>query len=62
MLLADGHAKFYSFGQFPLNSTAGALKTNMTNKPRFWDKKYNSDPTKGYFQGKEAILGSCELP
>ena len=64
LLMCDGHAKFYPFAKYPLEkSAAGAeIKVSMTAQPRFWDQKFNGTTGKGYFQGKEVQLGSCEKP
>ncbi len=64
LLMCDGHAKYYPFAKYPLEKSAAgaALKVSMTAQPRFWDQKFNATPGKGYFQGKETQLGSCEKP
>lgn len=67
LLLADGHVKYYPFQKYPINRSAGALMTDMNQQPRFWDKKFNSDPAKGYNEHKAAAtpplpLGSCASP
>lgn len=62
LLMCDGHAKYYPFAKYPLDKNAGALKVDMTMQPRFWDQKFNAATGKGYYQGKEATLGSCEKP
>lgn len=64
LLMCDGHAKFYPFAKYPLEKSAAgaALKVDMTAQPRFWDQKFNATTGKGYFQGRETQLGSCEKP
>ena len=62
LLLADGHVKFYPFARFPLNSANGTLKSDMTSQPRFWDKKFNSDPAKGYYEKPGNVFGNCDAP
>ncbi len=62
LLMCDGHVKFYPFAKYPLDRNAGAMKVDMTIDPRFWDKKFNSDPTKGYFEKPGNPLGTCAAP
>jgi prepilin-type N-terminal cleavage/methylation domain-containing protein/prepilin-type processing-associated H-X9-DG protein len=59
LLFADGHAKFYSYDVYPLDSSHGALKVDMTHVPRFYDQSFGAA---GYWQGSEATLGSCGAP
>jgi prepilin-type N-terminal cleavage/methylation domain-containing protein/prepilin-type processing-associated H-X9-DG protein len=59
LLFADGHAKFYSYDVYPLDSEHGALKVDMTHVPRFYDRSFGSS---GYWTGSEATLGSCGTP
>lgn len=63
LLFADGHAKSYTNGQYPLvnsqsNNAAKALKTSIDSVPRFYDKAFG---TGGYYTGTP-IFGSCNTP
>jgi prepilin-type N-terminal cleavage/methylation domain-containing protein/prepilin-type processing-associated H-X9-DG protein len=59
LLFADGHAKFYPYDVYPLDRNAGALKTRMTEAPRFYDKSFG---TAGYWNPSPAPLGTCAAP
>jgi prepilin-type N-terminal cleavage/methylation domain-containing protein/prepilin-type processing-associated H-X9-DG protein len=59
LLFADGHAKFYPYDVYPLDKNAGALKTQMTGAPRFYDRSFGVN---GFWAGSTATLGSCIAP
>jgi prepilin-type processing-associated H-X9-DG protein len=59
LLFADGHVKFYPYDVYPLDRNAGALKTRMTEAPRFYDRSFGVN---GYWNPPAAPLGTCAAP
>jgi prepilin-type N-terminal cleavage/methylation domain-containing protein/prepilin-type processing-associated H-X9-DG protein len=59
LLFADGHAKFYSYDVYPLDSAHGALKVDTSMTPRFYDPSFGAG---GFWAGTQATLGSCAAP
>ena len=61
LLFADGHAKYFNFNSFPINSSADGLllKSRTSGSPRFYDLGLGS---LGYFDGIAMGFGSCVNP
>jgi prepilin-type processing-associated H-X9-DG protein/prepilin-type N-terminal cleavage/methylation domain-containing protein len=68
ILFADGHARSYTYTQYPLSRDNGTLKVRRTGIPRFLDTVFGSA---GYYNPSEIVttppqpppaFGTCALP
>ena len=61
LLFTDGHAKFFRFDAFPLDSSITGLanKTRFAGSPRFYDPGLG---TGNYFDATQMNFGNCVNP